>query len=171
MKILYNTQTQQLEGKPYEGEFSSIYNSGLNETLGWLPEYILELNVVQTTQPEFNYATQRCSSSWIIDTELKEYRLEWTIQDKEQSELDMQDALANWKHAEYALRIVAPVQMIMDDMGIKMFGWFQLNNLPVVKIDDTLVHLYCNVILPEHQSLIDSLTGIVSIEEIPEILK
>ncbi len=71
----------------------------------------------------------------------------------------------DWKYPEYVKRIIAPVSMIMEDVGIKMFGWFQLNNLPVVVLNST-VYLYCNTILPEHSDIISSLQGLITIEDI-----
>lgn len=72
----------------------------------------------------------------------------------------------DWNYPSYSKRIVAPIQLIMDDIGIKIYGWFQLNNLPVVNNGET-VYLYCNVILPDHQTIIDQLIGVISIEENP----
>jgi hypothetical protein len=72
-----------------------------------------------------------------------------------------------WGYTNFSKRIVAPVELIMTDVGIKIYGWFTLNNLPVRKINDTTVHLYCNVILPEHQAVVDSLQGQITIEDRP----
>lgn len=72
----------------------------------------------------------------------------------------------DWNYPSYQKRIIAPINLIMDDIGIKMYGWFQLNNLPVIKKDNN-VYLYCNEILPEHQTIIDQLQGIISIENNP----
>jgi hypothetical protein len=44
--------------------------------------------------------------------------------------------------------------------------WFRINDLPIVRIEGTL-YCYCNLILPEHQALVNSLQGIVSIEDKP----
>jgi hypothetical protein len=89
--------------------------------------------------------------------------LEWTVVNKTEYEIAMED----WDSSAHLLRIVAPIQLIMDDIGIKMYGWFQLNNLPIVnKI--TTVRLYCNSILPEHQAVVDQLQGVIVVENIPE---
>jgi hypothetical protein len=71
-----------------------------------------------------------------------------------------------WQHPQYAKRIIAPIQLILDDVGIKMYGWFQLNNFPIFKIN-TSVHLYCNEILPEHQAIVDQLQGVIVIQDRP----
>ena len=74
----------------------------------------------------------------------------------------------DWAYPTQAKRIVAPIGLIMNDIGIKMYGWFQLNKLPIeTENNQTQVHLYCNTILPEHQSVVDSLSGIVTIEDRP----
>jgi len=71
----------------------------------------------------------------------------------------------DWVYPDYTKRIIAPAAMIMEDIGIKMFGWFQLNNLPVVVVNNT-VYLYCNTILPEHSTVISSLEGLITIEDL-----
>lgn len=71
-----------------------------------------------------------------------------------------------WHYPRYVKRIIAPINMMMDDVGVKMYNWFQINNLPILKLGNT-VQLYCNTILPEHQSIVDSLSGIINIEDRP----
>lgn len=71
-----------------------------------------------------------------------------------------------WQYPQYAKRIIAPVSLIMDDVGVKMYNWFQLNMFPILKFGNN-VHLYCNTILPEHQAIVDSLQGIIIIEDRP----
>jgi len=71
----------------------------------------------------------------------------------------------DWNYPNYQKRIIAPLELIMDDNGIKMYGWFQLNNLPVKTIGNN-VYLYCNVILPQHQVLIDSFGELIIVEDI-----
>jgi len=89
----------------------------------------------------------------------------WTQMGK--SEQDIEVML--WHYPEWAKRIVAPIELILDDTGIKMYGWFQLNSFPVEKVGDQ-VHLYCNVILPQHQAIVDELGEVVTVEDRPEIL-
>ena len=72
-----------------------------------------------------------------------------------------------WQYPDYAKRIVAPIQLILDDVGIKMYGWFNLNKLPILNLEQGFVHLYCNEILPEHQAIIDGLQGVIIIEDRP----
>jgi hypothetical protein len=69
----------------------------------------------------------------------------------------------DWSYPDYLKRIVAPISLIMDDYGIKMYGWFSINNLPTVTVENT-VYLYCNTILPEHQAIVDSYQGIITVE-------
>ena len=72
----------------------------------------------------------------------------------------------SWDFQEYAKRIVAPKDLILDDIGIKMYGWFQLNGFPIVT-KATNVYLYCNTILPQHQAIVDQLQGVITIENRP----
>lgn len=81
---------------------------------------------------------------------------------------DLEFREGEWSYPRFEKRIVAPVELIMDDIGIKMYGWFQVNNLPIRTVNETTVHLYCNVILPEHQDIVDALGGVITIEDRPE---
>lgn len=81
---------------------------------------------------------------------------------------DLYDFIDNdtWHYPDLLKRIVAPIALVMDDIGIKMYGWFQLNNLPIISKGET-VYLYCNVILPEHEAIVDGLGETVTIEDRP----
>lgn len=72
----------------------------------------------------------------------------------------------DWDYPIYSKRIVAPIQLVMDDFGIKMYGWFQLKGLPVINKND-IIYLYCTEILPEHQSIVNAYAGIITIENKP----
>ncbi len=114
--------------------------------------------------------------SVIIDTQVTEKKIiiykendvfVWkylNAMDRNPSNLDYRET--DWNYPSYVKRIVAPVALIMDDMGIKMYGWFQLNSLPIV-LKATTVYLYCNTILPEHQYVIDLFQGVVTVETKP----
>lgn len=71
-----------------------------------------------------------------------------------------------WQYPQYAKRIIAPQELIFDDNGIKMYGWFNIQGFPILKIG-TYLHLYCNVILPEHQAIVDAYGGLLIIEDRP----
>jgi hypothetical protein len=71
-----------------------------------------------------------------------------------------------WHYPLYIKRIVAPIDLIMDDVGIKMYGWFQLNQLPIIKFN-SVVQLYCNEILPQHQAIVDQLQDIITVQNKP----
>jgi len=146
---------------------------GVLQPLGELQTGVLHLDYIPAEKPitELNeYAT----SEWMVeDTGSmagKIYKQVWTVHEFSQEEIELREAQADWTHPEWAKRIVAPIELILDDMGIKMHGWFQLNNFPVEKVDDTTVHLYCNVILPQHQAIVDALGEIVTVEDRPQIL-
>lgn len=71
----------------------------------------------------------------------------------------------DWHYLEYAKRIIAPIKLVMQQASLEV--WFTINGLPIVKKGNTL-YCYCNVILPEHQTLFDQYVGIVSIEDRPK---
>lgn len=70
---------------------------------------------------------------------------------------------SDWLH-NYPFRIVAPKALALQYPNL--YVWFQLNDLPMEKIGDN-VHVYINEIMPEHQSLIDNLNGVIVIEPKP----
>lgn len=73
----------------------------------------------------------------------------------------------HWHYPSFLKRISAPVDLVTDDMGIKMYGWFQLNGLPIVKISDSVVQLYCNTVLPQHQAILSLFGEMISVEDRP----
>ena len=114
--ILYNTQTEKIEGKPYEGEFSSIYNSGLNETIGWLPEYILEIELIDSTVPEeYNPQLHNISSEKILDLTTKTYTTVYTLIDKTEEEL-IEDINNQAAQIEYTIRNEANNRLLQEKM-------------------------------------------------------
>ena len=154
--ILYNKVTQQVIGH---------YPNGYQVNGKPSPTYdkdIVELAVIETEASEYNHETHSLSSDYIADVEAKTYTQVWSITPKTPYEI----AMEGWQHPEYAKRIVAPMELIMNDIGIKMYGWFQINGFPVVN-KQPLVHLYCNVILAAHKDVIDSLQGYITIEDRP----
>jgi len=73
----------------------------------------------------------------------------------------------SWKYPKYLKRIIAPKELVMEDMGIKMLGWFIINDFPVYK-EENMVHLYCNIILEEHNIIIENLEGVITVEDKPQ---
>jgi hypothetical protein len=71
----------------------------------------------------------------------------------------------DWHYSNFSKRIVAPLELANQYPQIKV--WFDLRNLPIEVVGET-AYLYCNEIDPLHQSLVDSLQGIVTIEDRPE---
>jgi len=69
-----------------------------------------------------------------------------------------------WHYDDFVKRIVSPVELLLDYPQFEV--WFRLNNMPIVNKSGTL-YAYCNNILPEHQALVDSLGGVITIEDKP----
>jgi hypothetical protein len=154
---LYNTEKQQIIHTTYGGYYT------VDGKRPQLPPNVVELLVVNTQPPTYNETTQYVNSDWQVDLQTLQYIQSWTIQDKTQYEIAMED----WRHPQYQKRIIAPKELLFDDIGIKMFGWFQLNGLPVELVGDTYIYLWCNEILPEHQTIVDNLQGIIQIQDRP----
>ena len=180
MTILYNLERAEILSKynPYytvDGERVEL-------------EYpIIELDYIMETKPEFDPETQwLVGQTHTIDTQLKEYRISWVVEDIPPYELAMRD----WTHKDFMKRITAPIELILDDMGIKMYGWFQVNEFPIETVVRTItvespdpdnegetiteevekkfVRLYCQFILPEHQQIADSFGDTIVIEDKPQ---
>lgn len=152
--VLYNLEQNKIEGDFREGYYLV---DGQRPVL----EYpIIELEVIRDPVPEI-LATQRLEDYWEVENNTY-YRLKYNIINKTQEELLIED----WGFSDYAKRIVAPDDLIFEDTGIKMFGWFSINDFPIKKVND-FVRLYCNVILPEHQAIVDMYAGIIVIEDRP----
>lgn len=165
--ILFNTQTSKTEGRIREGSFNGIWNSALSKEPGWTPDHIIELQVIEGDQPEYNPDTQRLTSQWQADTNQATYTQVWTLKDLTPEEIQEIENQKIWPHQKWAKRIVAPIDLVLDDIGIKMYGWFQLNGFPVEKVNDTTVHLYCNTILPTHEDIVEQLGDAIFIEDSP----
>jgi hypothetical protein len=170
--ILYNTISQRTEGPVREGSFNDIYDSRFSTIAGVLPEFILELEVVFTTQVDHNPTTHRLDYIWEIDIANLKRTQVWITTELTPEEKDVQSLLmyhqqllmGGWHHPQFAKRIIAPVELVMQYPQIET--WFRINDLPIVRQDTTLF-CYCNVILETHNQLVDALQGIVSIENIP----
>jgi len=117
--------------------------------------------VVEAVMPETN-ENQKISSTWEADLTTSTYKQVWQVVNKTAYEI----AMEGWQHPQFAKRIIAPIQLIMEDIGIKMYGWFQINSFPIEN-KGSVLHLYCNTILPEHQSAIDYFQGLITIEDRP----
>jgi len=153
---LYNTDTLQIVHTSYNGYYTV---DGIRPQL---PSNIVELVVIPAEPPTYNPTTQRLSSLWEVNLVTLQYTQNWQVINKTQYEIMM----ADWKYPEYLKRIIAPKGLLFDDIGIKMYGWFQLSNLPVELIGDG-VYMWCNVILPEHQSIVDAMSNVLTIEDRP----
>lgn len=148
MKVSINIETNTLEW--YDGEFRT-------------PNNTYELEVIENIKPDIT-ETEILESEWVIDNNNKTYTLVYNVRNKTQNEIDSE----GWDYVDYNLRIKAPMELILEDIGIKIYGWFQINQLPIVNRFDGFIYLYCNVILPQHQAIIDSLSGVIIVENKPE---
>ena len=179
MTVLYNLENGQIIGRhnPY------YMVDGKRPELDYP---IVELEYIVESKPTYDPKLQKISSqNHLIDLEANEYRIKWTVTNKDAYQL----AVEEWAFPQYKKRILAPVDLVLDDMGIKMYGWFQVNELPIEKwtttytvqepdpnnpeqmIDEVytkkMVRLYCESVLPEHQAILSSFGEVVSVEDFP----
>ena len=153
--LLYNYKTNEIlgyysNGYKVDGQEGIISNTD-----------IVELKIIDNPIM-INNITEILNSNIVIDLENKEYRIEYSKRDKTTYEIAMED----WQYPQFAKRIIAPMQLVMDDVGSKMYNWFSINGFPIIR-KEPLVHVYCNTILAEHQSVIDAFAGMITIEDRP----
>lgn len=111
---------------------------------------------VFATVPEYNPETQKLVETW--DKKHGKWKQAFTVEAKTPLEL--------WMYPEWAKRIIAPAELVFTDEGVKMHSWFNVMGFPIRR-NGSNVELYCNVILPEHQVIVDQLEGVITIEDRP----
>lgn len=137
-----------LNGSPHEFKNFTETPPVLSANKGrWLP-------VVEDAYPEL---TQNQVAE-LVQYELDEHWfMTWVTRLKTTIEL--------WDYPEFAKRIVAPKNLIFEQIGLAMKSWFDLNKLPVELIGDN-VYLYCNEILNAHKPVLLSLQETVQVENL-----
>jgi hypothetical protein len=150
MKTLYDILNEEPLGQFRKQAYT------VNGKPGTLPDNIVELDVVYGELPQ---GKKEISREWIADLGAKEYRqiIHW------REYTDQEIALQEWVHTEFAMRIVAPIQLALQYPQFEV--WFRLNDLPIIKKGQQIL-CYCNEILPEHQPLVDGIESI-TIEYMP----
>ena len=113
--------------------------------------------------PEYNAATEKLSDIYFDELFLI---FTYDVINKTQAEIDYETAMIGWHHQDYCKRIIAPAALIDQYPNIGVHMW--INKLPIEpSADGSLLYLYMNVIKHEHQALVDSLEGILVIEDMP----
>jgi hypothetical protein len=121
------------------------------------------LEIVNIPPENYDKKThQVIEGAWIIDLEARTYTKQYSVVEKTTYELAVED----WKHMDYTLRIVAPVGLVMDDLGIKFHAWFTVRGYPIERVGEQL-YCYCHTIAPEHQYAVDTFQGLITIEDRP----
>ena len=128
----------------------------VNGKPGKLPDGVVELEVVTSSLPAGKVFI---SEEWLPDVKSKQYRQIIHWREYTQQELALQD----WQHVDFAMRIVAPIQLALEYPQFEV--WFRLNDLPIIKRGQQIL-CYCNEILPQHQPLVDGIEAI-TIEQRP----
>jgi len=121
--ILYNTNTNQIinPNKTYEGGYNNKF------PLGTLKPNEIELEYIDTPVPQYDTRTQRISSYWEVEDNLR-YVKKYNFIDKTPEEIEYDDAVNEWKHIDYSLRITAPDLLTTQFSGV--LEWFRLKELP-----------------------------------------
>lgn len=159
MKTLYDIQSEthgQFRSKPYT----------VNGLPGQLPDNVIELDVVYSDYPQGDIVITK--TDWVADIELKQYRQVYEYREMTEQEI----ALREWKHEEYAIRINAPLALMMpseqNTLFHQFYGWFAAQKFPIDR-DGGYVRIWCHTILEPHQAIMDDLVlqGVITIDDRP----
>jgi hypothetical protein len=154
MKILFNTQTNQLAN-------SQQFKDGYPH---YLPDHIIQLEVINNPMPEIDNNTHKATmtpykregdtwvNGWVVEP-LTEYEL----------------AVRDWKFIEYKFRIRVP--RALGEAYPGLYAHFQLNRLPIEDYTDDIVDVYINTILGHHSDLLEVLQNVVEVHARPAILE
>ena len=153
--ILYNTTTEKVIGKPYKGTYTDHWPRLK------LKEWEVELEVIETPMPPYDYDTQRVINEGYKVIENKYVRT-WRTEPLTAYEI----AIRDWMHPEYEFRIIAPAELAFTDDGPKLKAWFDLNDLPIEKLQTGMIRVYCNTIL--HPDMLHQYQDFILIENRPE---
>jgi hypothetical protein len=82
---------------------------------------------------------------------------------------DREIALQQWEGGDLELKVIAPIELVLTEFGIKMKGWFELLGLPIIPKGDK-VHLYCAKIDDQFKATVDDLVSknVLKIENRPK---
>jgi hypothetical protein len=116
-------------------------------------------------RPTINAATQKLGELY-FDEEYEVYT--YQVIEKTQAEINYETAINGWHHPEFEKRIIAPALLLNEypAIGVHMM----INKLPIEPSEDgNTLYLYMTVIKSEHQALVDSLQGVLTIENVPTL--
>ena len=116
-----------------------------------LPEHYIVLEVINNPAPDYNPATHRLTSEYIVNLEELQYVRVWTEVALTAYEL----AVREWVHPEWAKRI-----KVMNEPALKM----KMANVLTYWDDEGFprdthngyIRLWCNEVLPSHQVFIQT---------------
>lgn len=113
----------------------------------------IKLKVIIDDFPEVN-ENQKLITKEIIDTEKKEYRVTYEVVNLTEQEI----ALKQWEGGDLDIKVIAPIELVLTEFGVKMKGWFELLGLPIIPKGDK-VHLYCAKIDEQFKATVDDLVS------------
>ena len=154
--FIYNKDTNNRVGEVREGHYL------VDGLPGWLPEELVELVLIPTDPPEYDSGLEYLRDIWTVNLENNTYEQSYEVFPYTEQEI----AMRGWHHPEFEQRIVAPDSLVNDypAIGVHMI----INKLPIEPSEDgNLLYLYMDFIRPEHQALVDSLQGVLMIEDRP----
>ncbi len=113
-------------------------------------------------EPAINPATQKLGELYFEETnQVFAYR----VIEKSQAVIAYELAMQGWHEPAFAMRIIAPDALLIQAPGIET--WARYKGLPVI-VENDQVYLYCDFILPVHESLLAAYQEVISIEMRPE---
>lgn len=131
---------------------SGYYVDGKKENV--LPP-IYELEIIDPAEPSINKSLEYLTNEWSIDLDNKTYTRTWTKHSKPENDIALYRL--SWNYPEYAIRILAPVLLGVEYPGFKAL--WDLRELPIQKIDNDYIYMYCDYIEPNFQDLVLQLSS------------
>lgn len=143
----------------------------VNGKPGYLPAHIVELQVNDDPgdPPAYDQDTQKISTYYAADILAGTYSKQWKITAKTLEEIEFDQKVQVWPAREWNKRIVISLAALYSNASLKEFTteltlWWTLNGFRQ-EIRDGYAYFYCNLILPEHQAIVDAFSAVISIED------
>lgn len=123
---------------------------------------------VFTEQPEIT-ATQKLNQTWIVVGD--QYVQSWEVVEK----TDYEIAIEGWHFPEYPYKLRIKVNLaIVTDPQVQQFvsmlvlWWSAKKDELDHTSDNEYLYFYCDNVLPEHESIINLMSGVIEIESRPK---
>jgi hypothetical protein len=113
--------------------------------------------------PEINHETEYLGGIYFDENESI---FTYPVIQKTASQIAYETAMKGWHSPEFSLRIIAPDALLLQAPGVET--WARYQGLTVI-VENGFVYLYCDIILPQHSSLLEEYQNLITIETRPTL--